>query len=222
MAKKISLIVCIFGLLIFAMMGCNSTSENVETAEQEEVVEEVSEEATKETAEESETETKKPARKKREKVDIKDYNFDTFELTSEDLNDGVWSTIITKTENGSNLSPQLSWEAVPEAEGYVVCMIDTSAGDWLHLKSNNVTETDLPQGWAPEGEYVGPYPPGGTHTYEIYVVALRQMPEQIGGFMDSSNNNFVKNIVELDVLADGTEGNVVSYGHLAGTYTYGD
>lgn len=222
MAKKISLIVCIFGLLIFAMMGCNSTSENVETAEQEEVVEEVSEEATKETAEESETETKKPARKKREKVDIKDYNFDTFELTSEDLNDGVWSTIITKTENGSNLSPQLSWEAVPEAEGYVVCMIDTSAGDWLHWKSNNVTETDLPQGWAPEGEYVGPYPPGGTHTYEIYVVALRQMPEQIGGFMDSSNNNFVKNIVELDVLADGTEGNVVSYGHLAGTYTYGD
>ncbi|MBQ8527361.1 MAG: hypothetical protein IJ429_02705 [Lachnospiraceae bacterium] len=228
--KKTSILICIFTVMIFAMMGCNSSTESYETAEQEEVTEEISEEAaeesseeaSEETAEESETETKKPARKKREKIDIKDYNFNTFELTSEDLHDGVWDTIITNTENGSNVSPQLSWEEVPEAAGYVVYMIDTMAGDWLHWKSNGVTETELPQGFAPEGEYVGPYPPGGTHTYEIYVVALRQPLETIGGTLDRSDNDFMKNIVELDVSADGTSGNIISYGHLAGTYTYGD
>ena len=35
---------------------------------------------------------------------------DAIEVTSTDLHDGVWDTVITNTNNGSNVSPQLSWE----------------------------------------------------------------------------------------------------------------
>lgn len=228
MRKKISLMVCIFTVLVFAMMGCSSTPENTQTAGQDEaqvqVVEEVSEETTQEPAQESETQTesKKPKRGQKTTVHIKDCGYATFELTSEDLHDGVWDSVITNTENGKNVSPQLMWEEVPEAESYVIYMTDTMAGDWMHWISNNVTETELAQGWAPEGEYVGPYPPGGTHTYEVYVVALRQAPETVGGSMDASNHRFMRDVLELDVLPDGSTGNIVAYGHLAGTYTYGD
>lgn len=224
MRKKTSIMLCIFSLLVFALMGCSSTQESVETSEPKEVLEEVSEETTEETAQESETQTesKKPKRGQKTTVHIKDCGYATFELMSDDLHDGVWDSVITNTENGKNVSPQLNWEAVPEAESYVIYMTDTMAGDWMHWISNNVTETELPQGWAPEGEYVGPYPPGGTHTYEIYVIALRQAPEKAAGTLDSNNIRFMRDVLELDVLPDGSKGNIVAYGHLTGTYTYGD
>jgi len=224
MGKKISFIVCMMCVLMFAMTGCSSVPETPETTEQEAVVEEVSEETPAETTEEIETQTesKKPKRGQKTTVHIKDQGYATFELTSDDLHDGVWDSVITNTENGKNVSPQIKWEAVPDAECYVVYMTDAMAGDWMHWISGNVTETELPQGWAPEGEYVGPYPPGGTHTYEIYVIALKQAPEKVGGTLDSNNIRFMRDVLELDVLADGSTGNIVAYGHLAGTYTYGD
>lgn len=153
---------------------------------------------------------------------FKDTGYPKFEVTSEDLHNGVWDSIITNTENGSNVSPQLNWEPVPEATNYVIYMVDTTVEDWIHWKSNNVTETNLPQGWAPEGEYIGPYPPGGTHTYEIYVFALKEPVERAKGAYNNGNMKFVKNCLDLDAVTEGASGNILAYGHIVGTYTKGD
>ncbi|MBP5379336.1 MAG: hypothetical protein J6Y64_07325 [Ruminococcus sp.] len=143
----------------------------------------------------------------------------TFELSSDDLHDGVWDTVITKTANGENRSPQLSWEPVDGASCYAVFMVDTSASNWLHWKSVTEGETKLPAGWAPQSEYVGPYPPSGTHDYEIYVLALKEKPERIKGSFNNSNPKMFEFIKEID---GESEDNIISYGHLTGTYTHGD
>lgn len=147
----------------------------------------------------------------------------TFNVTSENLHDGVWDSVISNTSNGENHSPQLSWESVENAESYVIYMIDTSAGNWMHWKSNGVTDTSLSEGWASESEYVGPYPPkGAPHDYEIYVFALKKPVEEIKGWFDSNNNKFFENLSILDTNSDGESGNIISYGHITGTYTNGD
>jgi len=146
----------------------------------------------------------------------------TFELSSEDLQDGEWNPVISSVDDGLNASPQLSWEGVSEATSYVVYMVDSSAGYWLHWKSKNVTETNLSQGWASEEEYIGPYPPGGTHSYDIYVFALRQPVERVKGTFNTANAIFYDNAMELDIADDGSTGNIISYGYLPGTYTRED
>ena len=140
-------------------------------------------------------------------------------LTSEDLHDGVWDTDITKTEKGSNRSPQLSWQPVEGAACYAVYMVDTSANYWLHWKSGNVTETELAAGAAPDTEYVGPYPPSGTHNYEIRVYALKEAVTESRSRFDSSNAGFDNMAAALDKTGSG-EGNVLAYGTLTGTYTH--
>ncbi len=224
MKKKMILMLAMVCMFAFAMTGCANTQESAPSASsQEETTQaETTEEETEEPAEE-ETESKKPKRGQVSTVDINDYDFGTFEVTSEDLVDGVWNSAISNTGNGSNVSPQLSWEPVEGAESYVIYMVDTMAGNWIHWLSNNVTETELAQGWAPEGEYVGPYPPpGGSHTYEIYVVALKQPVEKAEGTLDASDPIFMKKLVALDAAPDGSEGNIIAYGHIVGTYTNGD
>ncbi|MCR5733310.1 MAG: phosphatidylethanolamine-binding protein [Lachnospiraceae bacterium] len=141
-----------------------------------------------------------------------------FEVTSTDLHDGVWDTVITNTEYGKNLSPALSWDPVDGAECYAVYMVDTSAGNWMHWRSGSVTDTDLKQGWANDDEYIGPYPPSGTHDYEIYVIALKKGTDSIVGDFDSANPGFFDDLKKLDEPA----GNILSYGHITGTYTHGD
>ena len=149
-----------------------------------------------------------------------DFNkLSTFELTSDDLHDGIWDTVITKTANGENRSPQLSWNPVDGASCYAIFMVDTSATNWLHWKSVTESETVLPAGWAPSGEYVGPYPPSGTHDYEVYVFALREQPERIKGSFDSTNPKLFEFAKDMD---GENEDNIISYGHLTGTYTHGD
>ena len=140
-----------------------------------------------------------------------------FSVTSDDLHDGVWDTVITKTDNGKNVSPQLSWEAVEGAKSYVVYMVDTSAGNWLHWRSWSITETTLAQGSASESEYVGPYPPSGTHNYEIFVYAMKADVDQVPGAFDSANEDFGK----FESLLD-ESGGIIAYGHISGTYTHGD
>lgn len=156
-------------------------------------------------------------------ITLKDCDIPTFELTSESLKDGVWDTSITNTDNGSNQSPQLSWESVSDAQLYSIYMIDTSAGNWTHWVSQNVTETTLAQGWASEEEYIGPYPPSGTHDYEIYVFALKEQPsEEFYVDFDGGNGAFFTNIMALDKNSSSDSGNIISYGHIKGTYTCGD
>ncbi len=48
-----------------------------------------------------------------------DLNIGTFQVSSEDLQEGIWNSIITNTQNGSNVSPQLTWDAVPGAANQV-------------------------------------------------------------------------------------------------------
>ncbi len=136
-------------------------------------------------------------------------------VASEDLHDGVWDSDITKTDNGSNRSPQLSWEPVEGAGCYAVYMVDTTATFWLHWKSADVTETILPAGWAPANEYVGPYPPSGTHDYEIRIYALKESVTEDKSAFDRSNYNFD----DLVKALDGNGGNVLAYGTLTGSYT---
>lgn len=177
------------------------------------------------TTSESSTETEEVVEKKTDdssKGIFDDLNVGTFQVTSEDLQEGVWNTIITNTENGSNVSPQLSWDEVSEAACYVIYMTDITAGNWIHWKSNNITTTSLEQGWAPEKEYIGPYPPGGTHTYDIYVVAIKEPVESAIGAFNSDNPRFKQCVLKLDETADGKTGNIISYGHISGTYTKGE
>ena len=68
---------------------------------------------------------------------------DTFTVTSTDLIDGVWSDIISNTQVGQNMSPQLSWEPVEGATEYVIYMVDSNTNGFLHWKSAGITETEL-------------------------------------------------------------------------------
>ena len=146
--------------------------------------------------------------------------YETFELTSDDLNDGVWDEEIAATMTGENVSPELSWEPVDGAQSYVIYMVDTSAYFWIHWKIDDVTETDLPQGWAEGATYAGPCPPpGSTHTYDIYVVALRNDIDRARGTVRTQNPNFAQFIRGLDTDVDGNTGNIISYGYLSGEYT---
>lgn len=147
-------------------------------------------------------------------------NYNIFELTSENLNNGKWDDIISYTDKGENKSPQLSWEPIEGASSYVVYMVDTSMQYWIHWKSEDVTETNLSLGYAGETEYIGPYPPeGGTHTYEIYVIALKNSAERVKGGLNGQNPKFTSFVESLDTDADGNAGNIVGAAHISGTFT---
>ena len=146
---------------------------------------------------------------------------DSFEVSSGDLHGGVWDSDITNTKNGTNRSPQLSLEPVDGASCYGVYMVDTGSagsGSWMHWKSL-AEETSLPAGWAPASEYVGPYPPEGTHVYEILVFAFREAPEKLKGSFDNTNPK----LLEAFKVMDGENGgNIIACGHIKGTYTHGE
>ena len=196
--------------LVFSLASCGQNSGgnteqidvSVTEAEEAELKEEITEELQTEKSDESD--------------DINDQAAE-FEVTSEDLHDGVWDTIITNTKNGSNVSPQLSWEPVEGAAAYVVYMVDTSATNWMHWRSGNITETSLEQGSAAEREYVGPYPPSGTHTYEIWVYALESPVEKVPGKFNQANGLFDDYKDQINETSK-----ILAVGHLSGTYTYGD
>lgn len=89
-------------------------------------------------------------------------------------------------------------------------MVDSTANYWMHWKSGEITETTLKEGAATSQEYVGPYPPdGSTHTYDIYIFALKNSVEKIKGSFDCSNSFFEKNIAALDTDVNGNTGNII-------------
>ena len=146
--------------------------------------------------------------------------YETFEVTSSDLNDGVWADIISKTDIGENRSPQLSWSPVEGADSYVIYMVDSNANGFLHWKSGDVTSTDLPQGWASAVEYAGPHIGHGyTHVFDIYVIAVKSSAGQLKGAVNSVNPNLDEFIQMVDTGEDGTTGNIISYGKISGAYT---
>ncbi len=144
----------------------------------------------------------------------------TFEVTSSDLNNCVWDSKISNTNYGENISPDLTWSPVDGATNYVVIMID---GTWLHMDVFT-TETSLAEGAIGRGEkgaqFVGPYPPqGSTHTYSVFVFALKDAVEKVPVLFDKGGNSISKIFDALDTGADGNTGNVLACGRLDGNFT---
>lgn len=163
---------------------------------------------------------------------------DSWKITSLNLDsDGKWAEDIGKDHG--NKPPQIEGPRIDGANTYAVFMVDTTADNWLHWKAsygpNTVcTETrlDIAIPTASESSYIGPYPPSGTHTYEVYVVALKEngVSEEawdIGKF-NSGGNDLDKMLFSLDKayeyddewnIIGSRPGNILAIGHLSGTYT---
>lgn len=146
-------------------------------------------------------------------------DIETFNSSSSNLKDGVWDVKITNTLRGENLSPELTWDEVDGASEYVVIMID---GAWLHMDAFT-TKTSLEEGEIGGGgrgnRYVGPYPPSGTHTYSIFIFALKNEMGKVVLAFDGGGNSIDNIYKGLDVDIDGNSGNVIAYSRLDGNYT---
>ena len=147
--------------------------------------------------------------------------YDFFEVTSADLVDGVWSDVISNTHIGTNESPELSWEPVEGATEYAVFMVDANSNGFLHWKSSGITETTLPEGWAPKLlEYNGPHVGHGyTHIYDIYVVALKAPVNEPHGGINAVNPKMREFMESLDTDVNGNTGNIVAVGKISGKFT---
>ncbi len=228
--KKQVILLCIMILALCA--GCGVSGDVSESAAESGSATEsstdtaVTEEETSEEAVTEEAVTEDTASTAAEADDTPKYNafiddYNSFDVTSTSLNNGVWNDVISNTDKGSNKSPQLQWDAVDGAGLYVIIMDDPDSWHFMHWKSDNVTETSLDEGWAPSSEYVGPYPPSGaTRTYEVYVVALKAPVERVKGAFGTSNPKFEENFKALDTDAEGNSGNIIAVGRLPGTFTY--
>ena len=145
--------------------------------------------------------------------------FEEFELTSEDIEDGFWVDAISSSPAGDDVSPQLSWDPVDGAGQYIIYMVDVSANYLIHWKAEGVTETHLDRGWA-DSLYFGPYPRTGlTNTYDIYVIAIRNPIDRLRGSLRVPNENFPLFLAYLDIDAEGNTGNVIAYGHISAQYS---
>ncbi len=145
--------------------------------------------------------------------------FEEFELTSEDIEDGFWVDAISSSPAGEDVSPQLSWDPVDGADQYIIYMVDISANYLIHWKAEGVTETHLDRGWA-DSFYFGPYPRTGlTNTYDIYVIAIRNPIDRLRGSLRVPNANFPLFLAYLDIDAEGNTGNIIAYGHISAQYS---
>jgi len=89
-------------------------------------------------------------------------------------------------KRAANVSPELSWdEAPPGTESFALAMVDTDpvARGYVHWLVADIEPgvNELPEGAAggamPRGAsevspYAGPFPPSGTHDYELTLYAL--------------------------------------------------
>ena len=138
-------------------------------------------------------------------------------VTSDDVIDGVWKDSITSLSKGENKSPELTWTSVPGAEEYAIYMIDISANNWLHWQAYGIKSSSLASGEAiANSQYKGPYPPSGTHTYEIHVYALKGPADAWPGTFDAANESLELMETMLDT-ANGNTGNIISSAYISGT-----
>jgi Raf kinase inhibitor-like YbhB/YbcL family protein len=109
-----------------------------------------------------------------------------FRLTSPAFDDG--QEMAQKFgKKAQNVSPPLAWEDAPEGtKGFAIALVDRHpvADNYLHwlLDGIDPDRRSLEEGAAggPEGlagvrelkPYVGPFPPSGTHDYELTIYAL--------------------------------------------------
>ena len=221
-------------LAVMVCMGCGSQSTDVNNTDQpdtETVEETYDEEAAAPEAvnEEAGTEEETESAEAAEEISVIPpflEDVDTFELTSENLNNGVWDDICAFENTNDGASPQVSCEPVEGASCYVIYMVDSShtgnfpATYFVHWKSLNVTETSYETGGTLTKDYIGFYPPqGDTHTYDLYVFALKEPIEKMKGVKANANPDFANSIPAIDKTSSGESGNLISYGFLSGTYT---
>ena len=154
--------------------------------------------------------------------------YPAFTVTSESLDGENWGEACGF--DAENASPQLSWEPVEGASTYVIYMIDLTAGNIIHWKSDGITETNLSQGSATSAfsqsevdhaDYVGPNPPSGsTNQYNIYVFALKAPVEKVMGKIGDRALNLQHMMDSLDTDAEGNTGNIVAVGRVVGYFSY--
>jgi hypothetical protein len=111
------------------------------------------------------------------------------------------------TCDGADVSPQLSWEDVPEeTKSFALSMVDLDApgGEFIHWLVHDIPrdERSIGQGKVPEGakqvqndygkkDYGGPCPPPGTHRYVFTIYAL-----DVSHLEGVSRYNFFKTVKE--------------------------
>lgn len=115
--------------------------------------------------------------------------------------------------NGQNLVPEITWDEVPNAKAYAVYMLDESANNWLHMMAVT-TSTTIKEGEAIQGQYIGPYPPSGNHSYVIYVLALETAPASLPGNFNATNPG-------ISVLSQNL-GTILAQASTTVTYANGD
>lgn len=139
-----------------------------------------------------------------------------FEVTTTSIEDGEWKQSCGLKEG--NLSPELTWEPVDGATKYAVLMIDTTTDNWLSW-GTIVDKTHLEEGeFTDPSVYAGPYPPG-THTYEVYVIALSADPKEGNFIIDSRGADINGRLTSLNTATDGRTGIVLAYGTISAQYT---
>jgi Raf kinase inhibitor-like YbhB/YbcL family protein len=118
------------------------------------------------------------------------------------------------TCDGRNVSPQLSWEDVPEeTKSFALSVTDPDApgGTWIHWLVYDISKElrKIERGGLPEGAkevendfgkrpYGGPCPPSGTHRYFFTIYALDT--EHLEGlnkrsFLDTVEKHTIKKAV---------------------------
>ena len=144
--------------------------------------------------------------------------YPAFKVTSESLDGENWDEACGF--DAENASPQLSWEPVEGASTYVVYMVVMHTANVLHWKSEGLTETNLPQGWASSDDYAGPRPePGTTNQYNVYVFALKAPVERVKGSLGAPALKLQDFMDSLDTDAEGNTGNIVAVGRVVGKYS---
>lgn len=172
----------------------------------------------------------------------------TFNVTSDDLHEGVWYDKIG--DKHGNLSPELSWDKVTSAEKYAIVMIDHDGNNWLHWfsiidsemddnKSNNITDNNVNESNDNAGDndlndkiivstglynnidngYVGPYPPSGTHNYTVYVFALIGDTYSLNIQLDKGGTDLQSIVEQLDSGLYTDYHNIIAVGTLEGSYS---
>lgn len=139
-----------------------------------------------------------------------------FELTTASIENGEWRQPSGLKEG--NESPELTWAPYEGAAKYAVIMIDTTTSNWLCWYVI-VDKTHLDEGeYTDPSVYAGPYP-AETHTYELFVVALRTDPKDLNFVIDASGGDIHSKLDFLNTALDGSSGNVLAYGTIKAPYT---
>lgn len=142
-------------------------------------------------------------------------DYPAFAVTTTSKNGSRWDEKTGK----QNISPALSWEPVDGASCYVIYMVDLNANCFLHWVQGDITQTNLPEGFASRGDFIGPYPPeGAVHQYNIYVIALKNPVKRVKGSINSMFPELPRFIKDLDTDKDGNTGNIISAGCVTGLY----